>query len=102
MSNPKDIAYSQAVVGEKQRLFALADGDLLALPAYSTVEKTVAGVELSVGIYHHSHPDGFKVFVAQAKRQIFLGYGYMFVEGFILRHDGSRGTLPDHVYYEYS
>jgi hypothetical protein len=102
MPNAKDIAYSQAVHAEKERLFSLSDADLMSLPEYSAVERTVAGVQLSVGVYHQSHEDGFEVFVAQAKRQILLGYGHMFVEGFILRRDGSRAALPDHVCYEYA
>jgi hypothetical protein len=101
MPNPKDTEYSQAVHAEKDRLFGLSNAELLALPQYSTVERTVSGVQLSVGIYHQSHKEGFEVFVAQAKRDILLGYGHMFVEGFILRSDGSRGALPDHVFYEY-
>jgi len=102
MPNPKDIAYSQAVHAEKERLLAVGDADLTALPEYSAVERTVVGVQLAVGIYHQSHPDGFEVFVAQAKRKILLGYGHMFVEGFIRRPDGSRDALPDRVYYEYA
>src|ERR1051325_9164033 len=102
MPNPKDIAYSQAVRTEKERLFGLSDADLLALPDYSAAERTVAGVQLSVCVYHQSHEDGFEVFVAQAKRDILFGYGHMFVEGFILRPDGSRDALPDRVFYEYA
>jgi hypothetical protein len=101
MPNPKDTEYSQAVHAEKDRLFGLSNAELLALPQYLTVERTVSGVQLSVGIYHQSHKEGFEVFVAQAKPDILLGYGHMFVEGFILRSDGSRGALPDHVFYEY-
>lgn len=102
MPNPKDIAYSQAVHAEKERLLGLSDADLLALPDYAAAERTVAGVQLSVGVYHQSHEDGFEVFVAQAKRDILFGYGHMFVEGFILRRDGSRDALPDRVFYEYA
>lgn len=102
MPNPKDIAYSQAVHAEKERLFALGDADLLSLPEYAAAERTVAGVQLSVWVYHQSHEDGFEVFVAQARRKILFGYGHMFVEGFILRRDGSRDALPDRVYYEYA
>ena len=102
MPNPKDIAYSQAVHAEKERLFGLSDADLLALPDYSAAERTFAGVRLSLGVYHHSHDEGFEVFVAQAKRESVLGYGHMFVEGFIPRRDGSRDALPDKVFYEYA
>jgi len=102
MLNPKDVPYFQAVHTEKEHLFARSDADLLALPEYSEAERTVAGVQLSVGVFHHSHDDGFEVFVAQAKREILFGYGHMFVEGFILRSDGSRAALPDQVFYEYA
>lgn len=102
MPNPKDITYAQAVRAEKERLFGLSDADLLALPEYSAAERTVAGVQLSVGVYHQSHEDGFAVFVAQAKRQRLLGCGHMFVEGFIRRPDGTRDALPERVLYEYT
>ena len=100
--NAKDSAYHQAVVEEKKRLLALSDSDLRALPEYSVVDKIVANVKLFVGLWHHPHPDGFEVFVAQAKRYILFGYGHMFVEGFILRPDGSRDMLPDQVFYDYA
>jgi len=102
MPNPKDIAYSQAVHAEKERLLALSDADLLALPGYSVAERTVAGVQVSVSVYHQSPEDECEVLIAQAKRLVFLGYGHMFVEGFIRRPDGSRDALPDRVLHEYT
>jgi hypothetical protein len=102
MPNPKDMAYSQAVRAEKERLFGLSDADLLALPEYSATDRTVSGVQVSVGVYHQSHRDGFEVVAAQAKREILFGYGHMFVEGFILHPDGSRDALPERVLWEYA
>jgi hypothetical protein len=98
----KDTAYSQAVHAEKERLFASSDAELLRLPGYSTVERTVAGIQLSVGLWHQSRKEGFEVFVAQAKGDVLLGFGHMFVAGFILRPDGSRGPLPDLVFFDYA
>ena len=102
MANPKDSVYAEAVAAEKQRLFALSDTELRALPEYSAVEKSDGSVQFSVALWHHPHAEGFDVFVAQAKRDIAFGSGHMFVEGFILRADGSRDGLPDQVFYEYA
>jgi hypothetical protein len=49
---------------------ALGDAELPALPQDPAVERPCAGVAMTVGIYHRSHPDGFEVIVAQAKLQI--------------------------------
>lgn len=102
MQNPKDDTYTRAIVAEKERLLELSDQELRGLPEYATREINLDGLSLSLTTWHQSHSEGFEVLVAQAKRYIFLGYGHMFVDGFILRADGKREALPPEVYYEYA
>lgn len=101
-SQSKDSIYSSAVAAEKDRLFGLSDEELRGLPGHSSREMNIEGVTVSLSTWHQPHPEGFEVFVAQAKRYIFLGYGHMFVDGFILRANGKREPLPTEVYYEYA
>lgn len=102
MSRSKDSIYSSVVSSERERLFGLSDGELRSLPEHSSREVIVEGLTISLSTWHQPHPEGFEAFVAQSKRYIFLGYGRMFVEGFILRANGQREPLPDDVYYAYA
>jgi hypothetical protein len=102
MVSAKDRPYADAVAAEKERLFALSETELRALPDYSQVERSDGEHQFSVGLYHDRRAEGYDAFVAQAKRQVAFGFGYMFVQGFILRPDGSRDALPDDVFYEYA
>src|SRR4029453_913777 len=102
MVNAKHRAYADALEAEKARLFQLADAELRSLPDYSEVKSTADGQPFTIALWHDHHTDGFDVFVAQAKHDIALGIGRMFVRGFILRADGSRDGLPDDVFYEYA
>ena len=102
MVNAKDRPYADAVAAEKERLFALSDAELRALPDYSDVERSDGKRQFSIALWHDRHANGYDVFVAQAKRDVAFGFGYMFVQGFILRSDGSRDALPDDVFYDYA
>jgi len=102
MVSAKDQPYAEAVAAEKQRLFTLSDAELRALPDYSEVERTDGKRQFNIALWHDRHANGYDVFVAQAKRAVAFGFGSMFVQGFILRADGSRDELPDDVFYEYA
>lgn len=102
MRKSKDAIYSHAIYAEKERLLGLSDQELRSLSEHAARDINLKGLAFSLSTWHQPHPQGFEVFVAQAKRHIFLGYGRMFVDGFILQADGKREPLPTEVYYEYA
>lgn len=102
MANSKDDSYLEEIQCEVDRLKALSDSKLLALPEYASMEKTRDGLTIILGVWHQEHPDGFDAYIVHAKRDILWRYGHIFVDGFIRYPDGRREPLPDYVAHDYS
>jgi hypothetical protein len=53
------------------------------------------------GVWHDPTVEGEDLFVTQCKRRIFLGFGRMFAEGFVLDAEGQTRDAEDEQMWDY-
>src|SRR4051812_9863677 len=82
--HPTDEAIKDRVANRKRQLMALAPEDLRRLPIHTPEPFDACGKTQELGFYHDKTDRGEDIIVVQCKRRIFLGYGHMHAEGFVL------------------
>jgi hypothetical protein len=105
MRTDKHAHYSEALREEQKRLRALSSAELRALPECETLKRKIRGVEVDVTVYRHPHGEDSLLIVTQALRLWFRwlsGSGSMFVEGFILKADGSITEPAESDLWDYT
>jgi hypothetical protein len=98
---PIDQAIYEKVTRRKQELMTLAPDALRSLPEYSPEEFTACGKDQHLGLWHHKTQSDEDIFVVQCKRYIFLGYGHMFAEGFVLNSSNTIREAEEELMWDY-
>ena len=99
--HPIDQAIKDKVAGRKQELMALSPEALRGLPLYTPEPFTAGGKPQGLGFYHDKTPKGEDIVVVQCKRRIFLGYGHMYAEGFVLDASGRIREAEEELLWDY-
>ena len=97
--------YSEALREEQKRLRGLPPVELRALPECETLKRKIRGVDVDVTVYRHPHGQDSLLIVTQAFRRWFRWFsngGSMFVEGFILKADGSIAEPVESDLWDYT
>jgi hypothetical protein len=97
--NTKDQAYADAVRHHVDRLRRMSTEALQQMPACAEARCELKPEWPAVNIYREELTNNRTLIAVQAKREIFLGYGHMFVDGLVLEPDGSKsGPRPEDLY----
>jgi hypothetical protein len=99
--HPIDQAIKDKVAARKQALMALSPGALRRLPLYTTEPFTAGGKAQGLGFYHDKTPRGEDIFVVQCRRRVFLCYGHMFAEGFVLDSSDKIREAQEELLWDY-
>ena len=81
---PIDQAIYDRVTLRKRELMAMPPDALRRLPLYTPEPFVPLGKPQELGVWHDKTAKGDDIIVVQCKRAIFLAYGHMFAEGFVL------------------
>jgi hypothetical protein len=100
--NPIDQAIRDKVISRKQELMKLRPADLRQLPLYTPEQFSACGETQELGVYHDKTAKGEDIIVTQCKRDIFLGYGHMFAEGFVLDPSDRIRDAEEELMWEYT
>ena len=93
MSRP---SVDQQLAAVRERLAKLRDltyADVVAMPAFTSEELSIAGKRVSMWISHDVLGETHHLVAIQAYRPWFLGIGRMVVDGFVIAPDGHRRPL---------
>jgi hypothetical protein len=88
-AKPIDQVIAERVLSRKQELIKIDPDELRQLPSYTNEQFSAYGKPLDLGIWHEEISSGGHLFVVQCTRHVFLGFGYMFAEGFLLDSSGA-------------
>jgi hypothetical protein len=98
--------YSEALREEQKRLRALPPSELRTLPECETLKRKIRSVEVDVTVYRHPHGEDELLIVTQSLRPWTRWWsttgGSMFVEGFILKADGSITEPAESDLWDYT
>ncbi len=97
-----DLAITDKVLSRKQELMKLRPAELRRLPLYTPEQFSACGKTQELGVYHDKTPKGEDIVVTQCKRDIFLGYGHMFAEGFVLDSSDRIRDAEEELMWEYT
>lgn len=100
--NPIDQAISDKVIARKQELMKLSPAQLRQLPLYNAEQFSACGKTQNLGVYHDKTGKGEDIVVTQCKRHIFLGYGHMFAEGFVLDSSDKIRDAEKELMWDYT
>jgi hypothetical protein len=92
----------EKVAARKRELMALRPDELRRLPIYTPEPFSAGGRTQELGFYHDKTPRGEDIIVVQCKRQILLGYGHMFAEGFVLDTSDRMRDAEEELLWEYT
>lgn len=98
---PIDQAIFDIVTSRKRQLMRLRPAELRELPKYASEEFDAVGRTQLLSVYHDKTPQGEDLFVAQCKRRIFMGFGFMFAEGFVLDSSGQTREPEEELMWDY-
>jgi len=98
---PIDQAIYEKVISQRNDLMRLAPDQLRRLPEYSKQEFSPCGTKQLFAIWHHKTKLNEDIFVVQCKRYIFLGYGHMFAEGFVLDASDRVREAEEELMWDY-
>lgn len=79
----------------------LAPEDLRHMPEFTAESFTACGKPQQATVFHHQTPTNEDLYVVQCKREILLGYGHMFAEGFVLDHSDQLRDAEDELMWDY-
>ena len=99
---PIDQEIADRVMSRKRELVATPPEKLRKLPLYTPEPFAACGKPQELGVWHDTTPDGEDLIVTQCKRTIFLGYGHMFAEGFVLNADGETRDAEENLMWDYT
>jgi hypothetical protein len=99
--HPVDQAIKDKVTARKMELTALTPDALRRLPLYSPEQFNASGKSQELGVYHDKTAKGEDIVIVQCKRDIFLGYGHMFAEGFVLDSADKIRDAEEDLMWEY-
>lgn len=80
---------------------ALRPEELRRLPICTPEPFSAGGKTQELGFYHDKTPKGEDIIVVQCKRHIFLGYGHMFAEGFVLDKSDKIRNAEEELLWDY-
>lgn len=98
---PIDQAISEKVISKKQGLMQGSPATLQQLSLYTSEQFIACGKAQELGVWHDKTEKGEDIVVVQCKRYIFLGYGYMFAEGFVLDTSGKIRDAEEELMWDY-
>lgn len=98
---PIDQAIYEKVTSRRNQLMELALDQLRSLPEYGSEEFTACGKRQDLSVWHHNTQSNEDIFVVQCKRNIFLGFGHMFAEGFVLDSNNHIREAEEHLMWDY-
>jgi len=98
---PVDQAILDKVLSRKQELMSMKPAEVRQLPLYTPEHFNACGKEQVLGVYHDKTPKGEDIVVTQCKRHIFLGYGFMFAEGFVLDPSDRIRDAEEELMWDY-
>lgn len=99
--HPVDQAISDKVLARKRELMGVTPSELRGLAAFISEPFTAGGKPQELGIWHDKTKAGDDIFVVQCKRHVFLGYGHMFAEGFVLDSADHVRDANEELMWEY-
>jgi hypothetical protein len=99
---PIDQAIREKVISRKQELMKLSPAELRELPLYTPEQFSACGKIQELGVYHDKIANGEDIIVTRCKRDIFLGYGHMFAEGFVLDLSDRIRDAEEELMWEYT
>ena len=98
---PIDKAILDKVTQRKQELMKNSPDELRKLPLYTSEPFTACGKLQEFSVWHDKTSKGEDLFVTQCKRTIFLGFGNMFAEGFVLNSSGQTRDAEEELMWDY-
>lgn len=98
---PIDQEIYDKVISRKQELMKTDPKELRELPLWTTEPFSACGKEQVFGVWHDKTPKGEDIFVTQCKRTIFLGFGHMFAEGFVLNSSDEVRDAEEELMWDY-
>ena len=99
--HPVDQAIKERVADRKRQLMALPPDELRRLPLYTVEPFSAEGKVQELGFYHDKTRKGEDIIVVQCKRLIFLGYGHMHAEGFVLDASDKTREAEEDLLWDY-
>lgn len=75
--------------------------ELRKLPLWTPEPFSACGKSQIFGVYHDTTSEGEDLFVTQCKRHVFLGYGHMFAEGFVLDSSDQTRDAEEELMWDY-
>jgi hypothetical protein len=96
-----DEVISQKVDARLNELKSCSAEELRELPFYTPEKFEVGGKPQELGVYRDSKENGETLIVVQCKNTRFLGFGYMFAEGFVINSVGQFCEAEEELMYEY-
>ena len=96
-----DEVISKKVDARLKELKSLPVNELLELPFYTPEKFEVGGKNQELGVYRDTKENGETLIVVQCKNTRFLGFGYMFAEGFVINSAGEFREAEEELMYEY-
>jgi hypothetical protein len=88
-------------MSRKKKLMAMAPADLRKLPLYTSESFVPLGKPQELGVWHDKTVKDEDIIVVQCKREIFLGYGHMFAEGFVLDEKDQVRDAEEQLMWDY-
>jgi hypothetical protein len=98
---PIDQVIYDKVVSRKQELMKTSPAELRKLPLWTPEPFSACGKPQVFGVWHDTTAKGEDLFVTQCKRTIFLGYGHMFAEGFVLDTTEHTRDAEEELMWDY-
>ena len=97
-----DEIVSRKVAARLKELQSLSASELRELPSYSAEYFEIGGKQQELGVYRETTPNGEMLIVVQCKNTRFLGFGYMFAEGFVVNSEGQLRVAEEELMWEYT
>ena len=91
----------ERVLARKRELMSSPTGELRALPLCTQEEFAARGKRQQLSVWHDKTGKGEDIVIVQCKRDLFLGFGFMFAEGFVFDENGRMRDAEEELMWEY-